>query len=493
MANLGALKYYGRHEQWSILLHCVNSRLKFLQRCVNIGSGSDALRIFDMTITRAVATIMGMREDMSNEILQGIHNFRGLPLALSGGTMARLGWIPERVCAVRSSRLRVRIYGGIHESEVVQNLMNQMWENDLPVENIRRRVDSEPRRDMDPITVGLGGHPLADIPEEDISRDWVIPGAPNCEDNYISCKRKARETRMHSYLITHMDNIKMLADSPKEYKQRLAAQCLSGSCLYSGQMLRWVPTDPYHTVPDPNMVYLLRLRFGVRPVGAMSNIWICPHNDGAVDVNEDPYHGWCCKQWRRTSILRHDAIRDHLVDMLRRLPEITIPRHEPVVGGVEGLEDGARGDALVIVGNSKEYVLDVSVVCVSSQTCIDRSSHKIPGVGAKEREARKKRKYSVAVRQHGTLQNGRVSDRKFVPFIIESGGRMGPAAIGFVKEVLGQVYNDEATRVVTMRRIFQFLMIKFMSRQLYYLRRYFEYLKSRVDRRAMALMEFSDQ
>ena len=70
---------------------------------------------------------------------------------------------------------------------------------------------------------------------------------------------------------------------------------------------------------------------------------------------------------------------------------------------------------------------------------------------------------------------------------------MGPAAIGFVKEVLEQVYNDEATRVVTMRRIFQFLMIKFMSRQLYYLSYYFEYLKSRVDRRAMALMELSDQ
>ena len=102
------------------------------------------------------------------------------------------------------------------------------------------------------------------------------------------------------------------------------------------------------------------------------------------------------------------------------------------------------------------------------------------------------RKYRQSVRARGRRVNGRVNPAEFVPFVIESGGRLGPQALAFVDKVLGQVFDDEAERTERRRRLFRTLSIKFMSRQFWRLTNFFNSLMGRVDRRARVRRDFGD-
>ena len=251
-------------------------------------------------------------------------------------------------------------------------------------------------------------------------------------------------------------------------------------------MLRWIPTESFHIIPDTNMMYLLRIRFGVRPVEYLPAVWVCLHNDGRVDVNNDPFHCLCCRQWQRAAIVAHDYYRNDLADICRRLPKISVPAREPVVGGVAGLPDGARGDMRVIVDNQHEYIVDVSLVTAGSVSLVTaHRTHVVAGAGARQREAEKVRKYRQAVRQVGRLVNGRVNPTEFVPFVVESGGRLGVKALAFLDKILEQVFDSESERVEQRRRILRTLSVKFMSRQLWRMTNYFGSLMARVDRRAL--------
>lgn len=65
-----------------------------------------------------MANIMNIAPMAPQDVVDQVHAFRGLPLALSGGSMTRLGWMPERVCAVRSSRHRVAAHAVRYEREM---------------------------------------------------------------------------------------------------------------------------------------------------------------------------------------------------------------------------------------------------------------------------------------------------------------------------------------------------------------------------------------
>ena len=125
------------------------------------------------------------------------------------------------------------------------------------------------------------------------------------------------------------------------------------------------------------------------------------------------------------------------------------------------------------------------IVAVGSESLVpSHHAHLFAGVGARRREAEKVRKYRNAVRQRGRLVNGRVNPTEFVPFVVESGGRLGEKALAFLDRILELAFDTVSERVEHRRRILRTLSVKFMSRQLWRLTNYFDSLMGRVDRRA---------
>ena len=125
----------------------------------------------------------------------------------------------------------------------------------------------------------------------------------------------------------------------------MAAHCLSASCANSGRPLRW------HLISNSQFVQSLRMRFGVPTVLPLGG-WRCdcrPRGgaeiNGAFDferleetqhgnvmhgvLEDEPFHGLCCRLRQVRLIQRHDAIRDLLANTPNALGEVNVVSTKP--------------------------------------------------------------------------------------------------------------------------------------------------------------------
>ena len=285
-------------------------------------------------------------------------------------------------------------------------------------------------------TPHLKGHTLGNIPDDHIHAT-TISGAPDISRSRSEARKAADGYAMAADLAVHSRTLKTLAGGNQQ-NQQIAAQILSSSCVNSGHLLRTVPTRAVHMGND-KFRQRLRLQFGVPTVVPPSE-WSCNCSDQSGPQHEDfpnvhacegdagevvagasfatqPLHGLMCRRrWKRVTY-RHDQIRDALRRALNRVTGVKATC-EPRVNAV----DQRRGDVKVTKGGNS-WVLDVHVVCPATASRVAAwSTHTVPGAAAQRGSDEKKRKYADVP--------------NFVPFVVETGGRLCTEARDFVDRIV---------------------------------------------------------
>ena len=137
-----------------------------------------------------------------------------------------------------------------------------------------------------------------------------------------------------------------------------------------------------------------------------------------MSLEDEPFHGLCCRARQGRIIQRHDAIRDLLANTLNALEEVTVVSTEPTLDGEGG--HGQRGD-IKLLANGTEFVIDVTVACPATRH-MTRTHHTgtVPGAAGGYAQACKRRKYGTRLQ----------------PFVIETGGRVHRDTLQFVHDKL---------------------------------------------------------
>ena len=174
-----------------------------------------------------------------------------------------------------------------------------------------------------------------------------------------------------------------------------------------------------------------------------------------------PFHFIDCQRkgewfWRH----RHDAVLRFLMDFLRKVRPGCALVPEPPVGDDEGR--ARRGDVKLVQG-ARSQVVDV-VVC-------DPACATYLGAGSAVRQdtanlAAERRK-NISYQNVGSL----VSDGNFVPFAVETTGRIGPAGMAFITGLAGdnELFKDDVKHLIYMVGLavmaFNGSMVRWMRKQ----------------------------
>ena len=306
------------------------------------------------------------------------------------------------------------------------------------------------------VTSALRGHVLGNVPDACVLMN-LASGDPDTSAAVTrpTARRLATGRALTADLILHSRTLRGMRDSEHQHNKFLAAHVLSSSCANSGVVIQSVPTARHQT-PDAHFRQILRLRFGVPCVmplgqwrcncadhgGPRSASWAVriaegnePDQRAIASFAEDPLHGlYCRRRWKRVTY-RHDGIRDALWTALRRIPGVQATR-EPRVTTLDGPEDQRRADIMVCMGGTT-WLVDVGVVCPGTPRLIAKGADVTPGRAA-------------AV--YSTIKEAKYGDQNnFVPFIVETGGRINAAGLEFFDKVSGALEADTA-RVRAARR-----------------------------------------
>ena len=445
--DLPALKYFPKAVQWSMVLLCTSTRPAFIQRAVDIERGVDSFDEFDKAVTTKIMDIMGIPAQNVDEWRDQVHNFRALSLRLSGGTVRCMARGQTRVGALRLARDSVGRYVEKNEPTMMGRLM-RMWATPLRLHSIQAKDDYNPDPavpEKDPNKILLLGHTLGNIPEECVNTT-DIPGTPALDKTRSDARAKIRTDIAITDLILHTNTMRPMANSNQKHKLQLAAHCLSSSCVNTGGAIRYLPTNG-NFMDDRKLQQTLRMRFGV-PAGLPLHQWKCNctiynnHKGGAdlahamdgdnseetngMSLEDQPLHGLICKRRSRRIGKRHDKIRDRLVYYLN-LVEGVVATKEPYIH--DPAHPMRRGD-IRVAWQGRITILDIGITCPATASHVKRGSHKIPGIAAKQYHATKLKKYAD-------------SPTHFVPFIIETGGRLHDVARDFIDDIVDEKVDGQ--------------------------------------------------
>ena len=253
---------------------CTATRPAYIQRAIDIKLGVEPFKAFDRAVTEKIMDIMGIPTEQVGEWFDQVHNFRALPLRLSGGTVRRMAREQTRVGAVRLARDSVARYVKEYLPEQTQRF-DDLWSTSLPLQTIQTRDGYAPdpaKPEKDPNKVLLEGHTLGNIPENSII-EMEIPGKPSPTLTISAARARIRKDTSIADLILHTQTMRRMIASNQQYKLQLAAHCLSSSCANTGAAIRYLPTHG-NFLNDGKLQQTLRARFGV-PAGLPVSEWRC--------------------------------------------------------------------------------------------------------------------------------------------------------------------------------------------------------------------------
>ena len=453
LRDLVALDYFTTHGQWALLRMCVNQRPVYLQRMLGLQHGTEAFARFDGAVTDKLLGIMGVHlPGECDRARERVAALRSLPLNLSGGAMRSIASTHTRTRMLYLCRDSIARFFKRYDERVgpMGEIVRRQWrETTLSVLTIGRATEPAPGTDMgDETSPALKGHALGGIPETSVE-GGTISGDPDTTDACTRpvAKRLATGRALAADLILHSRTLREMRDSEHQYDTFLAAHVLSSSCANSGVVVQAAPTAAAH-VPDARLRHILRLRFGVPCVMPLDQ-WRCncsahagprhsafvervvEPNDGdqtAGTFAAEPLHGlYCRRRWMRV-MKRHDYIRDALCQALGRIPGVQATR-EPRVENPQDGGDQRRGD-IRVHKDGTTWVIDVGVVCPGTARYVGKGAATVPGAAAAVYEGAKMDKYR--------------DQPNFVPFIVETGGRVGVAGRRFLDTLIGRLASGEA-------------------------------------------------
>ena len=206
----------------------------------------------------------------------------------------------------------------------------------------------------------------------------------------------------------------------------------SAGCHPASAWLAAKPSCPQLTQRDVDFCAGVRRRLGISALPAGPRHARCGCDKPAAGL--DGGHPLACQAVKGLATARHDAIVRVLARALRRAGiAATVEPHMSQFGGVptaaqlrrrrgpvdDGADD-ARGDIVCFLGG-ENVVVDVSVIHVLAASYLAAASAR-EGAAAAERDRQKRAAYA------GRGDSG----VKFIPFTVESLGRMGKPALGLL-------------------------------------------------------------
>ena len=166
----------------------------------------------------------------------------------------------------------------------------------------------------------------------------------------------------------------------------------------------------------------LGIRLLMNPFPAAGND-SCRCMNPRIRYAEAPLHALGCQCNQIYRNMRHDQVRDHLLELVKRLDK------DADVYKERWLEDGTGGQGkrcdIWYRKAGTVYVIDVSVVEPCSIAHLDKHSDRDEEAAAKVQEKVKQRHYEGCP----ILEEG--GGAVLIPFVVESTGRMGPQARDF--------------------------------------------------------------
>ena len=145
---------------------------------------------------------------------------------------------------------------------------------------------------------------------------------------------------------------------------------------------------------------------------------------------EQPLHGLMCRRRAKRITNRHDAVYEHMMNGLNKVEGVTATP-EPHVGGPGSQR---RGD-IRVTKDGTTYIVDVGITCPATAKMV--SAHKTlrrPGAAASAYTKRKESSYRLLALNH---QNGQ-NPFTFVPFIVETGGRLNDEGRDFIDKIVDE-------------------------------------------------------
>ena len=233
-------------------------------------------------------------------------------------------------------------------------------------------------------------------------------------------------------------------------EQRLhhAAWLLSSTSKDSGLWLTWNGGDDHRfTFTSAEYNAILRLRLLLNPMADMPNHTRCVHCNNVL-YSEVPLHALECHKLNAARIWRHHRARDHLAGALK-LCERECSK-EVLLQGADGVGT-LRADIF-----TRSEVLDVAIVDPCSPCHLRHGSHTTRDVASDAQTELKRRKWDSI---------GGIANREFIPFVIESTGRLGKSADEFTRPFLSTSasYSDKKTFQLFMRKL-QFILARWNAR-----------------------------
>jgi len=146
----------------------------------------------------------------------------------------------------------------------------------------------------------------------------------------------------------------------------------------------------------------------------------CQCGRNLLTVPERLAHGYNCARQQGLRTKRHNAVRDALADLLRNLFGTTRVAIEPQFGD-------RRPDISCILPHGARYI-DVSIANPGAEHIALRAAEE-DDAAANDRATEKRALYENVLAAHG------VQPDAFVPFVLETTGRLGPDAKRFLDEV----------------------------------------------------------
>jgi hypothetical protein len=117
---------------------------------------------------------------------------------------------------------------------------------------------------------------------------------------------------------------------------------------------------------------------------------------------------------------RHNWVRNALAASLNRMPGVQAVL-EPMAMTRRAPGDQRHGDIKVIKSGTS-WILDVGIICPGAQRLVSKGADTIPGTAAALYDGKKTKTYS--------------DQANFVPFIVETGGRINAAGLQFLSRIL---------------------------------------------------------
>jgi len=257
-------------------------------------------------------------------------------------------------------------------------------------------------------------------------------------------------------LVLHTKIMQNLRNSNKQHQKPIAAQVLSQSCPNSGQMFKTWPTYG-NRMKDGLFVHGLICQLGIPLILPIPDDISCHCGNvlqnvdllspDAMDADgqatnlqpyrlmEEPLHPLYCRRTGRAGMrqIRHDRIAKIVQRQIVKLYHNATASPEPMINQ----SSEKRGDIRITAGG-KQIILDVMVTCPAAPSMVSRhNSHLIPGAAAVHGVKKKNDKYLPEL-PPGT---------EFVPFVIETGGRLATTTYEWLDSFWKDVTEERARKL----------------------------------------------